>query len=342
MVILLLPVLLRGPFRDQMVGAHGKREPRTCMRAHLRDGPCKATSHIRTALPLAGATQRRATFFTRWMMSRHLTPSTWVPSSASWWSQVSGATASRAHCWMRPVTACASKGSASQKATPESTLRLPPRTISALSACTCPQGSPCIARTRMAASMFADTCEFAAVGDTQTLDRTDVPRQASPAVPRRTSGLIHMQVRAAALSLMLLTSIAHAGTWGEGSFENDDALDWASECTSAKSVAPVSAALALVSRDKSIEAPDGSAAVAAAEVVAAALGRPNPKLPSQLRDWIIRQPSAQLVALAPSARTALMRVANAEISELAKLWSARQPNKWTESISELQARLKEQ
>jgi hypothetical protein len=37
-----------------------------------------------------------------------------------------------------------------------------------------------------------------------------------------------------------------------------------------------------------------------------------------------------------------MRVANAEISELAKLWAARQPNKWTASISELQARLKEQ
>ena len=34
----------------------------------------------------------------------------------------------------------------------------------------------------------------------------------------------------------------------QGSFENDDGLDWASECTSAKSVAPVSAALALVSR----------------------------------------------------------------------------------------------
>src|SRR6478672_13592019 len=34
MVILLLPVLLRGPFRDQMVGTHGKREPRTCTGAH--------------------------------------------------------------------------------------------------------------------------------------------------------------------------------------------------------------------------------------------------------------------------------------------------------------------
>ena len=68
----------------------------------------------------------------------------------------------------------------------------------------------------MAVSLFADTCEFAPVGDTQTLDRTDVPRQASPAALRRTSGLTHMQVRAAALSLMLLTSFVHAGTWGAG------------------------------------------------------------------------------------------------------------------------------
>ena len=53
----------------------------------------------------------------------------------------------------------------------------------------------------MAASMFADTCEFAAVGDTVTLDRTGVPRQASPAVPPRTSGLIHMRKQALTVPL---------------------------------------------------------------------------------------------------------------------------------------------
>ena len=149
-----------------------------------------------------------------------------------------------------------------------------------------------------------------------------------------------MRLCAAALSLVLMVDVANAGAWGDGSFENDDALDWASECTSAKSVAPVSAALGVANRSKSIEASDGSAAVAAAEVVAAALGRPNPGLPRQLSAWIKRQSSAQLAALAPNARTALARVANPEISELAQVWSERQSHKWPESIVELQARLK--
>lgn len=151
-----------------------------------------------------------------------------------------------------------------------------------------------------------------------------------------------MLVRAAALSLVLITGIARAGAWGDGSFENDDALDWGGECTSAKSVKPVSAALNVALRNKLIEAPDGAAAVAAAEIVAAALGQPSPKLPSQLRDWMKRQSSAQLVALAPNARSALTRVADPETSELAQMWSQVKANKWLESIAELQARLKEQ
>jgi hypothetical protein len=146
----------------------------------------------------------------------------------------------------------------------------------------------------------------------------------------------------AALGLMLMSGAAHADApWGEGSFDNDDALFFASECTSAKSIAPVSKALNIANRSKSIEASDGAAAVAAAEVVAAALGQPNPKLPPALRDWIGRQSAAQLTALAPNARTALARVANPEFSELATEWSKGKPNTWPETIAELQGRLKQ-
>jgi hypothetical protein len=158
---------------------------------------------------------------------------------------------------------------------------------------------------------------------------------------RLSSALIHKRLPVLALGLLLLTRVAPAaGPWGVGSFDNDDALDWASECTSAKSIAPVSSALAVANRNKAIEAPDGAAAVAAAEVVATALGHPSPKLPPQLREWVKRQPVAQLVALAPSARTALTRVANPETSELAKSWSGK-PNGWSEAIADLQSRLKE-
>ena len=151
-----------------------------------------------------------------------------------------------------------------------------------------------------------------------------------------------MYLRAAALSLMLIAGIARAGVSGPGSFDNEDALYWAVECTSAKTVKPVATALGVAIRNKPIEASEGAEAVAAAELVAAALGRPNPKLPSQLRDWIKRQSLAQLAALAPDAQKALTRIADPEISELAQNWSQVQPNKWLESIVELQARLQQQ
>ena len=139
-----------------------------------------------------------------------------------------------------------------------------------------------------------------------------------------------------------MAGVAHAAAWGDGSFENDDALDWGGECTSAKSVKPVVVALNIAVQSKLIETPDGAAAVAAAEIVAAALGHPSPKLPVQLRNWMNRQSSAQLIALAPNARSALTRVANPELSELAQSWAKGKPNKWQESIAELQERLKQQ
>ena len=70
-----------------------------------------------------------------------------------------------------------------------------------------------------------------------------------------------MRIHAAALSLILVVGVAHARVWGDGSFENDDAIDWAVECTSAKSIGPISRALSIANKGKSIEAADGSAAV---------------------------------------------------------------------------------
>ena len=148
-----------------------------------------------------------------------------------------------------------------------------------------------------------------------------------------------MLLRTAALSFIFVAGVAHAGGWGDGSFENADALAFGAECTSAKSVKPVTAALNVAIQSPLIEEGDGSAAVVAAEIVAAALGHPGLKFPTQLRDWMNRQPTAQLIALAPNARAALARVADPAISELAQFWAKGKPNKWQDSISELQARL---
>jgi hypothetical protein len=144
---------------------------------------------------------------------------------------------------------------------------------------------------------------------------------------------------AAAIAGLVFAGFVHAGAWGTGSFDNDDALDWADECTRSTSVASLVTAFDAAVRNKYVEAPDGSRAVAAAEVVAAALGKPNPKLPSGLRAWVQRQPSANLASLAPQARAALARVLDPKASELRQLWSEGKPNKWPEVVAELQSRL---
>lgn len=148
-----------------------------------------------------------------------------------------------------------------------------------------------------------------------------------------------MKVVAGLLVSLLLASLAHAGAWGEGSFENDDALDWVAECTRASSVTPVAAALDAALSGKTLEAPEGSVAIAAAEVVAAALGRPSAKLPPELGGWVRRQPSEQLARLAPVAKKALARIRDAKVSELRQLWAEGKPNKWLDVVAELESRL---
>lgn len=136
-----------------------------------------------------------------------------------------------------------------------------------------------------------------------------------------------------------IATAAQAGAWGEGSFENDAALDWVAECTSAISISPVLHALEAALKDEYIEAPQGSAAIAAAEIVAASIGKPSDKIPGELQSWLRHIPSEQLKRLAPSARKALARIQDPKASELKHLWSEGKPNRWASVVSELESRL---
>jgi hypothetical protein len=135
-------------------------------------------------------------------------------------------------------------------------------------------------------------------------------------------------------------SRALAGAWGEGSFENDDALDWVATCAESKSILPVRDVLERALRGKYLDAPDGSSAVAAAEVVAAAKGKPNPKLPAELRAWLNRQRAQALLPLAPLAIRALTRVRDPKTSELRGLWDEAKPAKWLAAMADLESRLR--
>lgn len=139
-------------------------------------------------------------------------------------------------------------------------------------------------------------------------------------------------------SLFVCTS-ALAGAWGVDTFENDDALDWVAQCARSAGSAEVSAALEAAIAAKYLEAPEGSAALAAAEVVAAALGKPSSKLPTELASWLARQPKQQIAQLAPRARLAVARVKDAGVSELRQLWSEGKPDQWLSRVEKLELRL---
>jgi Domain of unknown function (DUF4259) len=139
--------------------------------------------------------------------------------------------------------------------------------------------------------------------------------------------------------LSLLSFSAIAGVSGEGSFENDDAVDWISECIQTVGGKMIVEAFNAANEAKYLEAPDGAAAVVAAEIVAAAQGKASPNFPKDLATWLERQPRLQIAALSPLALQALKKVRDPKSSELKQLWSEGKKNSWEQKILELERRL---
>ena len=112
------------------------------------------------------------------------------------------------------------------------------------------------------------------------------------------------------LMLSAIAPLAKAGAWESGSFDNDDAQDWAAQCARSKGSVFVSSTLSAVLAEGYVEAPECSAAIAAAEVVAAAKGRPSASLPKELSVWLAQQQKNEITKLAPVASKAMLRVLN--------------------------------
>jgi hypothetical protein len=163
-------------------------------------------------------------------------------------------------------------------------------------------------------------------------------------LPNRWAEMIPFRSRRVSFFVIVLSlavSIrAHAGAWGNDSFENDDALDWTATCKTSWSISLVRDAFSHAISAKYLEAPDGSVVVAAAEVVAAAKRRPHPKLPAELAAWVKHQGMGKLSRLAPLALKALKRVRDQKVSELRQLWDGGDPSGWLACISDLELRLR--
>jgi hypothetical protein len=131
------------------------------------------------------------------------------------------------------------------------------------------------------------------------------------------------------------------GAWSPGSFDNDDARDWLwGDLEEAEGTAPIAKAFAAVlEADNYLEAPKASIGIAAAEVVAALLGKPAAKLPDEVASWVggKRPPESALVKTAQRIVKRILRE-----SELKDLWAeSSDPAKWQQEVEGLLGRLED-
>jgi hypothetical protein len=137
------------------------------------------------------------------------------------------------------------------------------------------------------------------------------------------------------------------GAWGTGNFENDTATDWVGNLQEGGDADRVEQALKHVTDPESagdLDVDESCEALAAAEVVAIAMGHPPAVDPPDqetidaLRTWAIDHP--QVGVLAPIARRAVDRVAQPG-SELRELWFEDDDDgrAWTKALDDLRARL---
>jgi hypothetical protein len=140
---------------------------------------------------------------------------------------------------------------------------------------------------------------------------------------------------------LLFPILSFAGAWGDGSFQNDDALNWVRECVVSGNTQYISSTLDKALAAEYLEAPNGSAAVAAAEVVAAAKGRASAEFPEELQVWLNKQSKEKLQALSVLAVKTLRKVLDPKVSELKQLWSETGANRWDQGVVELEMRLRD-
>ena len=131
------------------------------------------------------------------------------------------------------------------------------------------------------------------------------------------------------------------GAWGADSFENDDALDWLADFCDDPEENVILAALRQVADAGDgdyLEAPDCSAGVAAAEVVAALKGATR-YVPEDVKGCLAASHIKPDEHLVETALRALARVRSN--SELKELWDeSGDAAEWNEALGDLESRLR--
>ena len=127
------------------------------------------------------------------------------------------------------------------------------------------------------------------------------------------------------------------GAWGTGPFDNDDASDWVYELEKG-GITTVESALSEALADGDLVAPTDTNAIAAGEVIAAALGNPAAGLREDILELANGLANSVTADHAARARTAAERVLTG--SELSELWGESDDHaEWRETVDDLIRRL---
>ncbi|WP_375417984.1 DUF4259 domain-containing protein [uncultured Hymenobacter sp.] len=135
------------------------------------------------------------------------------------------------------------------------------------------------------------------------------------------------------------------GDWGNRNFENDQALDFTDEFLENPSDAALVEALTLVAElseeSEYIESGEASTALAAAEIIAATVGKPSADFPEKLRTAANSLQTGANADVRKLARKAVELILKE--SELKELWADAEdgePTEWQAVQQDLLARLK--
>jgi hypothetical protein len=111
------------------------------------------------------------------------------------------------------------------------------------------------------------------------------------------------------------------GAWGEKAFENDSALDWFNdlEAEGVEALRHLLESVADTDEEEYLDIDDGAAAIAAAEIVAAARGRGRDRLTEPVIAWLDASGDELVEEDLLLAAAAIERVVGAS-SELRELW----------------------
>jgi hypothetical protein len=132
------------------------------------------------------------------------------------------------------------------------------------------------------------------------------------------------------------------GTWGTGAFDNDLAADMAANLDE-EGISVVQAALTFRSAPDQLDAICAAEVVAAAEIVAAFLGRPADDIPDEVVEWIAANELAESeITFLQALSSRLIELVIREDCELFMLWRKNQVDfaTWLGRIDNLRMRLR--